>query len=98
MVAPEEINLPPHLQKSYQPISFALKDEEKINEGQQETKTSQNKMKARPVVDSSSVAEPGSVSVNSAQYKIPDIHTKKITEILLQLRTAKYFMVGDISE
>ena len=98
MVAPEEINLPPHLQKSYQPISFALKDEEKINEGQQETKTSQHKMKARPVVDSSSVAEPGSVSVNSAQYKIPDIHTKKITEILLQLRTAKYFMVGDISE
>ena len=36
--------------------------------------------------------------MNAAQYKIPDVHTLKITQILLKLRTAKHFAIGDISE
>ena len=57
-----------------------------------------HKTKARPVVDCSAVAEPGKASVNQAQFKIPDPHTAKITELLLRLRTAKRFCLGDISE
>ena len=57
-----------------------------------------HKTKARPVVDCSAVAEPGKASVNQAQFKIPDPHTSKITELLLRLRTAKRFCLGDISE
>ena len=97
LVKPEDYEDLSHLQKSYQPVSFALKDEEVLANsrlpGMPEHKT-----KARPVIDSSSVAEPGGVSVNAAQYKIPDVHTLKITQILLKLRTAKHFAIGDISE
>ena len=60
--------------------------------------TAPHKTKARPVVDCSAVAEPGKASVNQAQFKIPDPHTSKITELLLRLRTAKRFCLGDISE
>ena len=95
-VSPEEVDLT-GLQKSYQPVSFALKDEEKLGEEDQLPGVPGHKMKARPVIDSSSCTE-GGVSVNAAQYKIPDVHTLKISQILLQLRTAKHFAIGDISE
>ena len=36
--------------------------------------------------------------MNSAQVDLPDIHTRKITEHLLMLRSAKRFAAGDISE
>ena len=97
MVKPEDYDDLSHLQKSYQPVSFALKDEEVLANNQLQGMP-EHKTKARPVIDSSSVAEPGGVSVNAAQYKIPDVHTLKITQILLKLRTAKRFCIGDISE
>ena len=96
LVRPEELDLS-DLQRSYQPISFALKDEEKLTDSQLPG-APDHKTKARPVIDSSSIAEPGGVSVNGAQYKIPDIHTLKISQILLQLRTAKHFAIADVSE
>ena len=76
-----------HLQKAYQPYSFALKDEEKLGEDGQ-TGAPEHKTKARPVVDCSAIALPGGVSVNGAQFKIPDVHTLKIIQILLRLRSA----------
>ena len=36
--------------------------------------------------------------MNSAQLDLPDIHTLKIAQILLKLRTAKRFAIGDVSE
>ena len=90
------------MQKAYMPFSFALKDEEKQLPDQKvvEGASAQapHKTKARPVVDCSAIAEPGKASVNQAQFKIPDPHTSKITELLLRLRTAKRFCLGDISE
>ena len=86
-----------HLQKAYQPYSFALKDEEKLGEDGQ-TGAPEHKTKARPVVDCSAIALPGGVSVNGAQFKIPDVHTLKISQILLRLRSAKRFCIGDITE
>ena len=97
LVRPEDYDDLSHLQKSYQPVSFALKDEEVLANNQLQGMP-EHKTKARPVIDSSSIAEPGGVSVNAAQYKIPDVHTLKITQILLKLRTAKRFCIGDISE
>ena len=96
LVKPEEFPGISHLQKAYQPYSFALKDEEKL-EGQ-EVGAPAHKTKARPVVDCSAAAVPGGASVNGAQYKLPDVYTLKISQILLQLRTAKRFCIGDISE
>ena len=96
LVKPEDFPDVSHLQKAYQPYSFALKDEEKLDG--QEIGAPAHKTKARPVVDCSAAAMPGGASVNKAQYKIPDVHTLKISQILLQLRTAKKFCVGDISE
>ena len=97
LVRPEEYDDLSHLQKSYQPVSFALKDEEVLVNSKLPG-APEHKTKARPVIDSSSVAVPGGVSVNGAQYKIPDVHTLKISQILLKLRTAKRFCIGDISE
>ena len=97
LVKPEDYEDLSHLQRSYQPVSFALKDEEVLADNQLPGMP-EHKTKARPVIDSSSVAAPGGVSVNAAQYKIPDVHTLKITQILLKLRTAKHFAIGDISE
>ena len=36
--------------------------------------------------------------MNGAQFKIPDVHTLKISQILLKLRSAKRFCIGDITE
>ena len=55
-------------------------------------------MKARPILDASSIPLPGGKSVNSAQVDLPDIHTLKISQILLKLRTCKRFAIGDVSE
>ena len=96
LVKPAEFPGISHLQKAYQPYSFALKDEEKLDG--QDVGAPAHKTKARPVVDCSATAMPGGASVNGAQYKIPDVHTLKISQILLQLRTAKRFCIGDISE
>merc|ERR1712020_268073 len=97
LVPPDKFKDLSHLQRAYQPYSFALKDEEKLGEdgtfGGPEHKT-----KARPVVDCSAVAVPGGVSVNGAQFKLPDVHTAKISQLLLKVRTAKRFTIGDISE
>ena len=96
----------------YQPYSFALKDEEKLGlgkPGEEETIFSNPKspldptkkipkIKARPILDASSIPLPGGESVNSAQLDLPDIHTLKIAQILLKLRTAKRFAIGDVSE
>ena len=49
-------------------------------------------------MDASSIPLPGGESVNSAQLDLPDIHTLKIAQILLKLRTAKRFAIGDVSE
>ena len=97
LVKPEDYKDLSHLQRCYQPVSFALKDEEVLADNQLPGMP-EHKTKARPVIDSSSVSQPGGVSVNAAQYKIPDVHTLKITQILLKLRTAKLFAIGDISE
>ena len=96
MVRPEDFQGVSGLQKAYQPYSFALKDQEKL--GGEEVGAPEHKTKARPVVDCSAAAYPGGASVNGAQYKLPDVHTLKISQILLQLRTAKRFCIGDISE
>ena len=102
LVKPEQLPGISSLQKAYMPFSFALKDEEKLDEGTLAVAPAPgappHKTKARPVVDCSAVAEPGKASVNQAQLKIPDPHTSKITELLLRLRTAKRFCLGDISE
>ena len=97
LVKPEDYKDLSHLQKSYQPVSFALKDEETVTSGQLPG-VPEHKTKARPVIDSSSVAQPGGVSVNAAQYGLPDVHTAKISQLLIKLRTAKRFCIGDVSE
>ena len=97
LLPPDQFKDLSHLQKAYQPYSFALKDEEKLGE-EGSSGTPQHKTKARPVVDCSAVALPGGVSVNGAQFKIPDVHTLKISQILLRLRSAKRFCIGDITE
>ena len=97
LLPPDQFKDLSHLQKAYQPYSFALKDEEKLGE-EGLSGTPQHKTKARPVVDCSAVALPGGVSVNGAQFKIPDVHTLKISQILLRLRSAKRFCIGDITE
>ena len=56
------------------------------------------KIKARPVLDASAIPLPGGESVNSAQLDLPDIHTLKISQILMRLRTCKRFAIGDVSE
>ena len=98
------------LPKAYQPYSFALKDAEilPLEEAEEESSPSNHetlgspskvpKMKTRPIVDASSIPLPGGESVNSAQVDLPDIHTRKIADHLLRLRSAKRFAVGDISE
>ena len=96
------------LQKAYMPYSFALKDEENLEairkldtgpgkERQGEGLPGSGKTKARPVVDCSA-AVPGFISLNQAQYKLPDVHTWRLTEILLKLRTARHFSLGDLKE
>ena len=101
------------LQKAYMPYSFALKDEENLDavkdwaglkkkrpgDGPRATDCppSGGKTKARPVVDCSAAA-PGSLSLNQSQYNLPDVHTWRLTEILLRLRTAKHFCIGDLKE
>ena len=97
LLPPDEFKDLSHLQKAYQPYSFALKDEEKLGEGGL-SGAPDHKTKARPVVDCSSVAVPGGVSLNAAQFKLPDCHTIKISQILLKLRTARRFCIGDITE
>ena len=97
LVRPEDYKDLSHLQKSYQPVSFALKDEEVLSSGQSPG-VPEHKTKARPVIDSSSVAQPGGVSVNAAQYGLPDVHTLKISQLLIKLRTAKRFCIGDVSD
>ena len=97
LLPPDQFKDLSHLQKAYQPYSFALKDEEKLGE-EGLTEAPGHKTKARPVVDCSAVALPGGVSVNSAQFKIPDVHTLKISQTLLKLRSAKRFCIGDITE
>ena len=96
LVKPEAFQGASSLQKAYQPYSFALKDQERLDG--KEVGAPEHKTRARPVVDCSAAAFPGGASVNGAQYKIPDVHTLKISQILLQLRTAKRFCIGDISE
>ena len=101
LVGPEQLPGISSMQKAYMPFSFALKDEEKLGESAgvgNPAGAPPHKTKARPVVDCSAIAEPGQNSVNQAQFKIPDPHTSKITELLLRLRTAKRFCLGDISE
>ena len=95
------------LQKAYMPYSFALKDEENLDairnwdglgkDRPGEGPASNGKTKARPVVDCSAAA-PGFLSLNQAQYNLPDVHTWRLTEILLKLRTAKHFCIGDLKE
>ena len=77
------------LPKAYQPYSLALKDAETLplEEAEEEESSPSNhespanpskipKMKARPIVDASSIPLPGGESVNSAQVDLPDIHTE----------------------
>ena len=45
-----------------------------------------------------SAAAPGFLSLNQSQYNLPDVHTWRLTEILLKLRTAKHFCIGDLKE
>ena len=97
LVPPDQYKDLSHLQRAYQPYSFALKDEEKLGE-EGVFGGPAHKTKARPVVDCSAVAVPGRISVNGAQFKIPDVHTAKISQLLLKVRTAKRFCIGDISE
>ena len=97
LLPPDQFKDLSHLQKAYQPYSFALKDEEKLGEDGL-SGAPVHKTKARPVVDCSAIALPGGVSVNGAQFKIPDVHTLKISQILLKLRSAKRFCIGDITE
>ena len=79
------------LPKAYQPYSFALKDAERLppeEAGGEESLPSTHecptdqskipKIKARPIVDASSIPLPGGESVNSAQLNLPDIHTLNI--------------------
>ena len=85
------------LQKAYMPYSFALKDEENLDAirnwdglGEESGKTTcgkttcqeSGKTKARPVVDCSA-AVPGFLSLNQAQYSLPDVHTfKNLTNLV----------------
>ena len=99
------------LPKAYQPYSCAFKDAENLQLGEAEKEDSSPsnhesptnpskipKIKARPILDASAIPLPGGESVNSAQVDLPDIHTRKIAEHLLMLRSAKRFAAGDISE
>merc|ERR1712020_479576 len=96
LVTPDQFADLSHLQKAYQPFSFALKDEEYVVGVDSDVPL--YKTKARPVVDCSAVAVPGMLSLNAAQFKIPDLHTSKISEILLRLRSAKRFCIADVTE
>ena len=60
--------------------------------------SSTGRIKARPILDASSIPLPGGESVNSAQLDLPDIHMLKISQILMRLRTCKRFAIGDVSE
>ena len=97
--------------RCFQPYSFPLKDEEKLQLGKQEKrKTSSppprnplgpdksHNIKARLILDASADPLPGGESVNSSQLDLPDIHTLKISQILLKLRTAKRSAMEDVSE
>ena len=96
LLTPDQFTDLSHLQKAYQPFSFALKDEENL--GGMTRGIPLHKTKARPVVDCSAVAVPGMISLNASQFKIPDIHTWKISQILLKLRSAKRFCIADVTE
>ena len=81
-----------HLQVSFLPLSYALKDTVELeDDGSQRTK-------ARPVSDGSHKGCVTAPSVNDALVQIPDLWTDKIQNLMIKFRTAKRLGLADISQ
>ena len=77
------------LQESFLPVNYALKD---TNLDQKE-----GRMKARPVSDASYTGFGiDAVSVNESLVDLPDIHMKRIQELMVKFRTCQAIAMADI--